>query len=196
MYQIRNDFALRVLIRKLAENIKQPTSFNRLANIVSATGKKISTDTVIDYLEYLKETWMVIQVENISAKLAEKESNKKYYFIDNGLLNLFLIDPVTSLLENQVAIGLSRQYGPDIYFYHHGVEVDFYVPEIKLAIQVCYSLSDIETRRREINALIKMTKHLEVNQMLIITKDEEDLIEIDGYSVQVVPVWKWLLTAI
>ena len=76
MYQIRNDFALRVLIRKLAENIKQPTSFNRLANIVSATGKKISTDTVIDYLEYLKETWLVIQVENISAKLAEKVSNK------------------------------------------------------------------------------------------------------------------------
>lgn len=192
-YQIRNDFALRVLIRKLAESVKQPTSFNRLANVVSATGKKISTDTVIDYLEYLKETWMVIQFENICAKLAEKESNKKYYFIDNGILNLFLIDPVSSLLENQVAIRLHQLYGSDIYFYHHGVEVDFYVPEIKLAIQVCYSLSDIETRQREVNALIKMGKHLDVNQMIIITKDEEDIIESDGSSVQVVPVWKWLL---
>lgn len=192
-YQIRNDFALRVLIRKIAENVKQPTSFNRLANVVSASGKRISTDTVIDYLEYLKETWMVIQLENICAKLAEKESNKKYYFIDNGLLNLFLIDPVTSLLENQVAIRLRQLYGDDVYFYHHGVEVDFYIPEIQLAVQVCYSLSDIETRQREVNALTKMAKHLEVKLMMIITKEEEDVIETDGCSIQVLPVWRWLM---
>ncbi len=195
-YQIRNDFALRVLIRKLAESVKQPTSFNRLANVVSASGKKISTDTVIDYLEYLKETWMVIQFENIHAKLAEKESNKKYYFIDNGILNLFLIDPFTSLLENQVAIRLHQLYGSNVYFYHHGVELDFYVPEIRLAIQVCYSLSDIETRRREVHALLKTAKHLDVDQMMIITKDEDDLIESDGWSIQVVPVWKWLVSSV
>ena len=194
-YQIRNDFALRVLIRKLAESVKQPTSFNRLANVVSASGKKISTDTVIDYVEYLKETWMVIQFENIHAKLAEKESNKKYYFIDNGILNLFLIDPFTSLLENQVAISLHQLYGSNVYFYHHGVELDFYVPEIRLAIQVCYSLSDIETRRREVHALLKTAKHLDVDQMMIITKDEDDLIESDGWSIQVVPVWRWLVSA-
>jgi predicted AAA+ superfamily ATPase len=114
-YQIRNDFALRVLIRKLAESVKQPTSFNRLANVVSASGKKISTDTVIDYLGYLKESWLTFSVENICAKLAEKVANKKYYFIDNGILNLFLVDPLSSLLENQVAIQLRRLYGSDVY---------------------------------------------------------------------------------
>lgn len=192
-YQIRNDYALRVLIRKLAENIKQPTSFNRLANIVSASGKKISTDTVIDYLGYLKETWMVLQVENICAKLAEKESNKKYYFSDNGILNLFLIDPFTSLLENLVAIRLRQLYGENVYFYQRGVEVDFYVIDIQLAIQVSYSLLDPETYKREMNGLIKMAAHIEVNEMMIITKDEEKIIAIDGYSIQVIPIWKWLL---
>ncbi|NLU40481.1 MAG: ATP-binding protein [Bacteroidales bacterium] len=192
-YQIRNDYALRVLIRKLAENIKQPTSFNRLANIVSASGKKISTDTVIDYLGYLKETWMVLQVENICAKLAEKESNKKYYFSDNGILNLFLIDPFTSLLENLVAIRLRQLYGENVYFYQKGVEVDFYVIDIQLAIQVSYSLLDPDTYKREMNGLIKMAAHIEVNEMMIITKDEEKIIAIDGYSIQVIPIWKWLL---
>jgi len=93
-YQVRNAFALQVLIRKLAESVKQPTSFNRLAGVVSSSGKKISTDTVIDYLEYFRESWLVFSMENIAAKLADKMANKKYYFTDNGILNLFLIDPV------------------------------------------------------------------------------------------------------
>ena len=192
-YQIRNDFALRVLIRKLAENVKQPSSFNRLANVVSASGKKISTDTMIDYLGYLKESWLIFSIENIEAKLAEKEANKKYYFIDNGILNLFLIDPQTSLLENLVAIQLYRLYGNEVYFYHNGVEVDFYVPEIQLAIQVCYDLSDIETRKREIRALLQLAKRLEINKMLIITKDEEQVILENGSEIVVVPIWKWLI---
>lgn len=192
-YQIRNDNALRVLIRKLAENVKQPVSFNRLANVVSASGKNVSTDTVIDYLRYLKETWLVMQVENISAKLAEKESNKKYYFSDNGILNLFLIDPLTSLLENLVAIRLQQLYGENIYYYHRGVEVDFYVLDIQLAVQVCYSLTDIETRKREVNALLKMAGHIEVKKMIIITKDEEEIINEDGHIIQVIPAWKWLI---
>lgn len=191
-YQVRNDFALRVLIRKLAESVKQPTSFNRLANIVSSSGKKISTDTVIDYLGYLKESWLIFSVENICAKLAEKEANKKYYFIDNGILNLFLVDPSTSLLENQVAIQLRRLYGDEVYFYHHGIEVDFYIPDEKLAVQVCYSLQDLETRKREINALLKMVKRIDVHKLIIITKDEEETILEQDINIEVISAWKWL----
>jgi predicted AAA+ superfamily ATPase len=193
-YQVRNDFALRVLIRKLAENVKQPISFNRLANIVSSSGKRISTDTVIDYLGYLKESWLIFPIENISTKLAEKESNKKYYFIDNGILNLFLVDPITSLLENQVAIHIRRLYGDDVYFYQHGIEVNFYILEEEMAIQVSYSLQDVETRKREVNALIKMSKQIHIKKMMIITKDEEETIVQDGLSIEVIPAWEWLLT--
>ena len=193
-YQIRNDFALRVLIRKLAESVKQPSSFNRLANVVSASGKKVSTDTVIDYLAYLKESWLIFPIENFAAKLADKESNKKYYFIDNGILNLFLLDPNTSLLENLVAIQLRRLYGENVYYYHNGVEVDFYVPEKQLAVQACYNLNDTETtRKREVNALLQFAKYTEIKKMLIITKDEENIISENGIEIEVIPIWKWLL---
>jgi predicted AAA+ superfamily ATPase len=192
-HQIRNDFALRVLIRKLAESVKQPSSFTRLANVVSASGKKISTDTVIDYLSYLKESWLIFSVENFAAKLAEKESNKKYYFIDNGMINLFLLDPLTSLLENIVAVQLRRLYGDDVYFYHHNIEVDFYVPDVQLAVQVCYNLQDMETRAREIKALSKMAQQVEVREMVIITKNEDENIVDEELNVKVIPVWKWLL---
>lgn len=191
-HQVRNDFALRILIRKLAESLKQPTSFTRLANVVSSSGKKISTDTVIDYLEYLKESWLTFSVENICAKLAGKVANKKYYFMDNGILNLFLVDPLTSLLENQVAIQLRRLYGEDVYFYHHGIEVDFYVLDVQLAVQVCYNLNDGDTRKREVCSLIKMSKQIEVKKMLIITRDEEGTLVEEGREIEIVPVWKWL----
>lgn len=191
-YQIRNDFALKILIRKLAESIKQATSFNRLANIISSTGAKVSTDTVIDYLSYLNETWLILPIENIASRLVDKESNKKYYFIDNGILNLFLIDPNTSLLENMVAIQLCRLFGNDVFYYKSTIEVDFLVYSQKIAIQVAYSISDLETRNREIKALISMARHINIERMLIITMDEEEIIELENDKIEVLPLWKWL----
>lgn len=136
-YRIRNDYALRVMIRKMAESVKQPLSYNRIASIVSSTGKKLSTDAAIDYVEYMTETWLILPYENLYGKLQDKESNRKYYFTDNGLLNLFLVDANTSLLENIVAITLRRKYGDESYFWNSkNAEVDFVVPEEKLAVQV------------------------------------------------------------
>ena len=191
-YSIRNDLAMKVLIRKLAESVKQPSSFNRLSNIVSSTGVKVTTDTVIDYLEFLQATWLIFSIENYASKLVEKVSNQKYYFIDNGLLNLFLIDPETSLLENLVAISLKKKYEEELYFYHQNIEVDFYIPTKNLAVQVSYSLKEEATRKREITALLKIAKVMDVDKLLIITHDEEEMIVEDGKEIAVVPIWKWL----
>lgn len=192
-YSIRNDLAMKVLIRKLAESVKQPSSFNRLSNIVSSTGVKVTTDTIIDYLEFVQATWLIFSIENYASKLVEKVSNRKYYFIDNGLLNLFLIDPETSLLENIVAISLKKKYEDELYFYLQNIEVDFYIPTQNLAIQVSYSLKDESTRKREISALLKIAKVLDADKLLIITRDEEETIVKEEKKITVVPIWKWLL---
>lgn len=192
-YDIRNDFGLRILTKKLAESVKQPSSYNRLANVVSSTGKKTSTDTVIDYVNYMCESWLLLPLENILGKLTERSTQRKYYFIDNGILNLFLPDPEASLLENMVAIHLIKRFGDEVYFYHNGVEVDFYLPEQGKLIQASYSLQDNDTFQRETEALIKVSKRLNVNDLMIITKDEETVLEKDGKTIQVMPLWKWVL---
>ena len=193
---ITNTFGLKIMIKKLAESVKQPISFNRIANIVSTTGSKLSTTSAIKYVEYAESAWLLQRINNIAAKLAEKESNSKYYFTDNGILNLFLIDGNTSLLENLVAINLIRQFGKEdaVFFYNKGVEVDFYIPEEQWAIQVSYSIKDLETKERETDALIKLSKVLPCRRLLIITFDEESVLQIDNHSrIEVIPVWKWLL---
>lgn len=192
-YDIRNDFGLRLLAKKLAESVKQPSSYNRLANVVTSAGKKTSTDTVIDYVNYMCESWLLLPVENIIGKLTERNTQRKYYFIDNGILNLFLPDPETSLLENMVAIHLVKRWADRVFFYHNGVEVDFYLPDAEQLIQVSYSLDDPDTLRRETDALTKVAKHMNVNDLLIITRDEETVLEKDGKTIKVVPLWKWML---
>ncbi len=195
-YNIRNTISLKVLIRKLALSVKQPQSYNRLANLVSTVTGKIKQETIVDYLEYIKDTCMVFSLENISAKLQDKVSTQKYYFIDNGLLNLFLLDPATSLLENMVAIYLHENFGDDLYYYNDNVEVDFCLFEQGKAFQVSYSIQDPDTRERETKALIAYAKRYDCSQLYVITMDEEKEINWDGGTIQVMPLWKMLLKGI
>lgn len=192
-YKIRNDFSLKLLAKKISESIKQPSSFTRLANIVSSAGQKVQTSTIIEYMKYMEETWLLFSMCNYAAKFAEKESAKKYYFRDNGILNLFLTDPETSLLENRVAIELKKKYGDEVYFYNKAVEVDFYIPEHDWLLQTSYSIADDETREREISALLKVCKHLNAKKLTIITYNEEETITVDNITIEVIPLWKWLL---
>ena len=192
-YNIRNTVALKVLIRKLALSVKQPQSYNRLANLVSTVTGKVKQETIVDYIEYIKDTCMIFSIENISAKLQDKVSTQKYYFIDNGLLNLFLLDPETSLLENLTAIYLHEKYGEDLYYYNDHVEVDFCLFEHGKAFQVSYSLQDATTRERETKALIAYAKRYDCSRSYIITMDEEEKIQQDGFTIHVVPIWKLLL---
>ena len=192
-YSVRNDKALKFIVQKLAESIKQPISYSRIVKLVSSIGTKISTDTVIDYLGYMNESWLLIPMSNYASKFVEKASNKKYYFIDNGILNLFLTDPNTSLLENMVAINLYKKFGDDVAFFNSNIEVDFYVPSQKLAIQVSFSLKDEDTKKREVRALDKISSLVDVEERYIITMYEEEIIEKNGYTINVLPLWKWLL---
>lgn len=194
--RVENNFALRIMFKKIAESIKQPLSFSRISKILSSVGVKVGTQTVINYIDYAKDAWLLSSIKNIASKIVDKESNPKYYFIDNGILSLLLLDTNTSLLENLVAITLLRRYGRDdaVFFYNRGVEVDFYIPDEEIAIQVCYNLSsDSDTFEREVGALIKLQNILPCRRMIIVTKDEERTIEIDGKVIEVIPIYQWLL---
>ena len=194
--KIENQFSLRVLFRKLAESVKQPISFTRLTNIIASTGAKLSKPTLINYLEYSKDAFLVYPIKNIADNLTQRETNPKYYFVDNGIISILAMDVDTSLLENMVAIELLRRYGLEeqVFFYNKNVEVDFYIPDATTAIQVSYNpkKSD-ETWERESTALIKLSKVLDCKRLIILTYELEENIELKGLNIEVLPVWKWLL---
>ena len=196
--KITNVSGIRVLVRKMAESVCRPISYNRINNLLSSVGGKLSLATTIKYVEYCEDAWLLLRLRNYSSALADKESNCKYYFIDTGILGLFLIDKNAMQLENLVALQLFRIYGHDpenerVFFYNDSFEVDFYVPEAELAIQVSYSLHDEDTRKRETEALQKLPRRLTCNRRIILTYDEEETITDQHGTIEVIPVWKWLL---
>ena len=195
---ISNPKLLQLLAKKLAESVMQPVSYTRLSKILSSVSGKISVPTVSNYVGFSEDAWLLLRLRNITSAFTEKESICKYYFIDNGLLSLQLLNVDTILLENVVALSLFRKYGHDldnerVYFYHANVEVDFYVPENELAIQVSFSIADEQTRLREVGALAKFPDVYPCRRRVIITYDEEDIISDKHGNIEVIPCWKWLL---
>lgn len=197
--KVANSTLLRLLLKKLAESVCQPVTYNRLAHILSSVGGKITMPTVSKYIEFSESAWLLLRLRNVSAPFAEKETSCKYYFIDNGVLNLFLLGGETILLENVVALSLFRRYGHDadnerVFFYNDKVEVDFYVPEDELAIQVSYSMSQsTETFDREVRALQKLPNVLSCKRRVVLTNTESGTVEDENGTIEIIPVWKWLL---
>lgn len=192
-HKVKNEDSLRMCIRRLAESVMQPCSLNRLSNLVKSTGMPCSPSTVMEYVRYLQESCLLISLDNYASKYVDKETVKKHYFIDNGLLHLFINNPDTALLENLCAINLYKRYGKGVYYFNRNIEVDFYVPDEKLAIQASFRMSEEATLEREIKALVALHGLYETQRNLIITYEDEGIMERDGIKIEIIPVWKWLL---
>ena len=195
---ISNPRLLQLMIKKMAESVMQPVSYNRISKILSSVSGKISVPTVSNYISCSEDAWLLLRLRNIASSFSDKESICKYYFIDNGLLTLQLLDAETILLENMVALSLFRKYGHDednerVFFYNVNVEVDFYVPEDELAIQVSYSIADPETEKREKEPLEKLPNVHPCRRRIIITYDEEGTLTDKHGTIEVIPCWRWLL---
>ena len=195
--KVKNEMALRLTMKRLAENVMHPISYNRVANLIRSTGTSIAVSSVSDYVRYAQEACMLFSLENYASKFVEKETVKKHYFVDNGLLSIFLISGETALLENLCAIHLHKQYGDELCFYNKNVEVDFLVAEEGYAVQAAYSIYGEgmhETFERETKALKQLDSFLSLRRMVIVTYDEEGTLALDnGKQIEVIPAWKWLL---
>ncbi|WP_288535062.1 ATP-binding protein [uncultured Holdemanella sp.] len=189
--KITNDFAVRLILKKIAESVTKALSFNRLTNIVKSAGISIGKQTVINYVGHMLDSYLIFSLQNY----AGKKTPPKYYFMDTGLLGLMLLDCKTAQLENLVAVELIRRYGFDnVYFFENNIEVDFFIPSENLAIQVSMQvLEDVDTLERETKAFVKLNQFIPDIKCLLITNSEETKLNCDGINIDVVPVWKWLL---
>jgi len=195
---IRNPRVFRFLAKKLADSVMQPSSLTRLQHMVKSTGDSISVPALKDYLEYMQDAYLFFPIPNLVSPMTEQTTLQKRYIADNGILNLFLFQGETKLLENIVAIELNRRFRntPEetlLYYFNKNIEIDFCIPSQQLAIQVSYNLSDDATYEREVGGLLKFLKAFPDYRGYIITRDYHTQIEESGHTIEVVPIWQWLL---
>ncbi len=204
-HKIRYTRTFRDVASYVLTNFSKEVSFNKLKHIFTVG----SDHTIKNYLGFLEESYLVVLLERFSYK--KKESliaNRKVYAIDTGLIrdaSFRFQEDVSRLYENVVMVELLRKKAQDsqkeIYYWKNSQqeEVDFVIKEglkIKQLIQVCYNLSSDKTKEREFRALLKGSKELHCQDLLVITSDEEGEETFTWFGttrrIRFIPLWKWL----
>lgn len=164
-----------------------------------------SDKTLGNYLLYLNQTYLISILNKYSSKSRERTRGEKVYAIDVALMdkreNAFSGDNLGWRLETIVYLELLRrkaQSGNDIYYFQNrSAEADFVVCEgnkTQSIYQVSYDISNPKTRKREIRGCIAAAQATQCNNILLITDHESEIIEENGYTIQVIPVWEWLVS--
>ena len=194
---------LRYFIKRIMNNVTKPTSINSLYNDIRSQGLKISKDELYKWADYLCESFMFIRIPRYTPSLiAEETGLKKYYFIDNGMRQNILLphsQDEGKLLESSVLLHLCRRCGEleKVTYFLKEKECDFVLQHEDIVlqlIQVCWQMEDAEIRAREIAGLLEARKVTHCDNLYIITHHQEETIEQDGWTIHVVPAWKWMLT--
>ncbi|MEK6826771.1 MAG: ATP-binding protein, partial [Nanoarchaeota archaeon] len=200
-YDIKEKEKLRGLARFYVTNISASITFNSLKRFLNTT-----TNTIEKFSSYLEETNIIFFIKRFSFKIKEQEkSPRKVYATDIGLANAVgfrFSSDIGRVAENIVAVELQRKKRSDldlaVYYWKNlkHEEVDFVVKEglkIKQLIQVCWDINKYKTKEREIRALIKASKELKCNNLLLITENYDKEESVNGRIIKFMPLWKWLL---
>lgn len=187
---IINENQLIRLAVHLLSNIGKEFSYNSLSKILEIK----SVRTVIDYCDYLKESYVTDFIPQYSTSIKKQLVNpRKSYSIDPGLARANSISFSRDLgrrLENFVYNKLRRQ-NKEIYYYRAtGAECDFLVKQdeqIRLAVQSCWEVND-ENMKREINGIKNALTETGAEEGYIITHNQEDKLE----GIKLIPAWKWM----
>ena len=204
-YRIRNAALLENLAAWLISNISGEFSLNTLANQTQIS----SVHTIKKYLGYLEEVFIFFSLSRFSYKVAEQQrSNKKIYCWDNGFYSakaFHFSDDHGKLLENVVATELMKRSFLDrskLYYWksRDQHEVDFVIQQgnkVTNLIQVCWTSEKVHTQDREVRSLLKGSKELRCNRLLVITYDEKYIQMFNWFGiegeVEFVPAREWLL---
>jgi predicted AAA+ superfamily ATPase len=177
--KIENDVALKALL-KLLLNSTQIT-ISKLHKTIQSLQISVGKTTIDNYLGYIEDSYFMKQLAIFSPAVVNQLGYpRKVYFVDTGFITALSTKFSTNmgrLLENAVFNRLSQQYETIHYFRDaSNYEVDFVVIEdtkVSAMYQVCYDLSDEDTRNREVRALTRAADVLHCSNLNLITLEPD-----------------------
>ncbi len=187
---------LKTIAKYLASVLGSPVSIRGITNYLISSGRKISPNTVNDYLETLTESFLFYPAERFD--IAGKQiltGNKKYYMADLGIRNHILPRKKYELgfsIENVVFFELLRRGYKVAVGKYQNTEVDFVVEKqgAFTYIQVTAEMTTKDTFDREMKPLYAIRDNYE---KIVLTLDKLTLGNYDG--IRVIHVLDWLLKA-
>lgn len=185
---------LESVIRFTADNIGNILSTKRIADIMTADGRKIDQKTVERYLNSLCETFFVYEAKryNIKGKQLLKTLGK-YYLVDIGLRRMLLGSrsfDAGRILENVVYLELLHRQKKVYVGKNDNLEVDFVaIDENNIAYyQVAATVRDESTLKRELASLQQINDQY---PKYILTLDDDPVADYDG--IKRINALKWMM---
>lgn len=186
MNEVRDMDIMEKIISFLADNIGYAVSAKKIADYVTSTGRKTTSDTTDNYLRMLENSYLFYRAKRSDIKGKHLlKTNDKFFVADLGLRN-FLKGKESdygSSLENLVYFELLRKGFTVSVGKLDSLEVDFVARggEGTLYVQVCSTLASPEVRERELYPLRKIGDNY---RKLILSLDPPTPFnDIDGISV-------------
>jgi len=154
-----------------------------------------SKDSLFLYYKHFLNSMLAFEVRKFSESSYKRLRNPaKIYLVDTGIARRVTSADSGRLLENVVFLELRRK-GGEIFYFEEKRECDFIVKDSRgslSAYQVIWELNE-ENESREINGLIEACRSLGIKKGIILSSDEEGKRKKDNISIEIIPVWKWLL---
>lgn len=151
--KIRDTALLESIVLYLMDNIGNTFSAKTISDFLKSQGRKLSTETVYNYLKALESAFLIHKVVRFDIKGKRiLETQEKYYLSDLGLRHAVMgyrDNDIAGVLENTVYLELLRR-GWSVNIGKQDVaEVDFVAnrTDERLYVQVCYVLTPENTER-------------------------------------------------
>lgn len=189
----------------LVDNTGSFYAISHLTDYLKSLGHRVRKSSVVDWLVAFEDAGLLFSVNIFSNSPTRISVNpRKVYCIDHALaasVSSGILTNRDSLLENLVFTAL-RRVTPEI-FYHKsqtGREVDLValLPALGqeraiMLVQVCASLADSRVKQSEVRSLSEAMVELAVAEGTIVTWRTDETITVGFGTIQVVPVWRFLL---
>lgn len=188
----KNDYLLKLIVNKLTENITKEFSISNFSNKITPF-YQTSRQTITDYFNILPEPFLTSNIYPYRTSFVVRQSKRKTYLADNSFIYLNRITTDKSRqFENTIANHLIRSYD-EVYYYKtaNGKEVDFMVIDDGASqfIQVSYTLTDLDTKQREVSALLTAMDEQNIQLAYIYTYNEKETLTIDKKTIEIIPFW-------
>ena len=201
-HKIKNIKLLEDYLALALDQFSSLYTISSTAKKLESFGHSLSKNTLSNFTKYAQDVFLVFEAKKYSFQVKKQlRLPKKLYAIDHGLLKAVRFsfsEDLGRILENIVFIALKRT-NQNIYYHLNKKECDFVLGEGKniiQAIQVCLTLSDPRTRKREIEGLEEAMIDYKLKEGLILTEDERDVIKKDDKIIRVYPIWYWLINGL
>jgi len=147
-YKIDNEKAIRFLIKRIILWNTKRLNLIKIFNELKSQWIKIWKNTIYNYFEYLQNIFFTEEVNNFYKKTSNIYLYNFWFWYLFGLTN-----NLWQNFENLIYLNLKKKY-KKIFYKENWNEIDFFIEDKNINIQVCYELNN-ENLERETKSLLK-----------------------------------------